>query len=81
MDMVQNHKRAILQSMNICPRKLLPGRILKIEKKVKIFGITLTNMNGMLFQNTYVKIWNEIRKRYIDMGQCLIVTLRENICD
>lgn len=31
----------------------------KVEKKVKYLGIMLTNMNFMLFQNNYVKIWNK----------------------
>lgn len=33
----------------------------RIEKKITYLGITVTNMNCMLFQNNYVKTWNEIR--------------------
>lgn len=32
----------------------------KVEKKVKQLGITMTNMNCMLFQNKYAKTQNEV---------------------
>lgn len=43
---------------------------LKIEKKVYIFFMGLVMaMNCMLFQNNYVKIWNEIRKDMLRWGK------------
>lgn len=35
----------------------------KVEKKVKYLGVTLTNMNNMLYQKNYVKMWSEIKKK------------------
>nr|GEZ82414.1 hypothetical protein [Tanacetum cinerariifolium] len=42
--------------------KLMNKTGFQVEKKVKYLGIVLTSMNCMLFQNNYVKVWNEIKK-------------------
>lgn len=35
----------------------------KINNKVKILGITMINMNYMLFQNNYVMMWTGIKTK------------------
>lgn len=38
-------------------------------------------MNCMLFQNNYVKIWNELLKRFIKIKQVAIISVGGNICN
>lgn len=45
----------------------------KMQKKVKYLGITMTNMNCVLFQNNCVKEWNEIQ-----MGEATINIVEKN---
>lgn len=39
-----------------------------IEKKVKYLGVILTNMNCILFQNDYVKVWDYVKKEFAEVG-------------
>lgn len=41
---------------------LMKKTSVKVEKQVKYLGITLSNMNCVLFHNNYLETWKETRK-------------------
>lgn len=55
-------KSKILKNMSQQNQTELHRKGFKIGKKVKYWGVPLINMNCMLCQNNYAKIWNEMKK-------------------